>query len=72
MIPFFQNDNQDGLIYLELDLKDTASSSTGKLVIHGAEDRTEYVDIDFTRRVDPSLNRHTRDERKGDQEESDK
>nr|XP_022320238.1 hemicentin-1-like isoform X2 [Crassostrea virginica] len=66
------NDNQDGLIYLELDLRDTASSSTGKFVIHGAEDRTEYVDIDFTRCVDPSLKRHTRDERTGDQEESDK
>lgn len=45
--------NKDGLIYVDLDLKDTPSTSTGAFVIHGADDRTQYVDIDFTRRADP-------------------
>lgn len=45
--------NKDGLIYVDLDLKDTPSTSKGAFVIHGADDRTQYVDIDFTRRADP-------------------
>nr|XP_034303531.1 uncharacterized protein LOC117681764 [Crassostrea gigas] len=45
--------NKDGLIYVDLDLKDTPSTSTEAFVIHGADDRTQYVDIDFTRRADP-------------------
>eukprot|EP00105_Crassostrea_gigas_P045799 XP_019929947.1 PREDICTED: hemicentin-1 [Crassostrea gigas] len=45
--------NKDGLIYVDLDLKDTPSTSTEVFVIHGADDRTQYVDIDFTRRADP-------------------
>uniref|UniRef100_A0A8W8KVP6 Ig-like domain-containing protein n=1 Tax=Magallana gigas TaxID=29159 RepID=A0A8W8KVP6_MAGGI len=49
----FQTVNKDGLIYVDLDLKDTPSTSTEAFVIHGADDRTQYVDIDFTRRADP-------------------
>lgn len=51
----FQTVNKDGLIYVDLDLKDAPSTSTGEFefVIHGADDRTQYVDIDFTRRADP-------------------
>ncbi|XP_065931661.1 uncharacterized protein [Magallana gigas] len=45
--------NKDGLIYVDLDMKDTPSTSTEAFVIHGADDRTQYVDIDFTRRADP-------------------
>lgn len=49
----FQTVNKDGLIYVDLDLKDTPSTSTEAFVIHGADDRTQYVDIDFTKRADP-------------------
>jgi hypothetical protein len=49
----FQNVNEDGLVYVELDLKTTPESPDGKPVIHGTEDRTEYVDIDFTKPAKP-------------------
>eukprot|EP00105_Crassostrea_gigas_P045203 XP_019929351.1 PREDICTED: uncharacterized protein LOC105344511 [Crassostrea gigas] len=62
--------NKDGLIYVDLDLKDTPSTSTEAFVIHGADDRTQYVDIDFTRRADPP--RDTDNEKTQNEKEKEK
>uniref|UniRef100_A0A8W8KVV4 Uncharacterized protein n=1 Tax=Magallana gigas TaxID=29159 RepID=A0A8W8KVV4_MAGGI len=62
--------NKDGLIYVDLDLKDTPSTSTEAFVIHGADDRTQYVDIDFTRRADPP--RDTDNEKSQNEKEKEK
>lgn len=52
-ISTFQNVKEDGLVYVELDLKMALSSSDGNPIIHGAEDRVEYGNIDFTRPAKP-------------------
>lgn len=62
--------NKDGLIYVDLDLKDTPSTSTEAFVIHGADDRTQYVDIDFNRRADPP--RDTDNEKSQNEKEKEK
>lgn len=66
----FQTVNKDGLIYVDLDLKDTPSTSTEAFVIHGADDRTQYVDIDFTKRADPP--RDTDNEKSQNEKEKEK
>ncbi|XP_056009288.1 carcinoembryonic antigen-related cell adhesion molecule 5-like [Ostrea edulis] len=48
-----KNVKEDGLVYVELDLKMAPSSSDGNPIIHGAEDRVEYGNIDFTRPAKP-------------------
>ncbi|XP_062569808.1 hemicentin-1-like [Saccostrea cucullata] len=44
--------NKDGLVYVEIDLKNTPALS-GNSVIHGSDNKTLYVDIDFTQHADP-------------------
>ncbi|XP_061170084.1 sialoadhesin-like [Saccostrea echinata] len=43
--------NKDGLVYADIDLKGTTSN--GKSVIHGSDNKTLYVDIDFNQHADP-------------------
>ncbi|XP_060606171.1 uncharacterized protein LOC132758506 [Ruditapes philippinarum] len=44
--------NKDGLIYADLAFNDQPKGQK-KLVIHGLDDMTEYVEVDFTKRADP-------------------
>lgn len=48
----FQNVNKDGLIYADLAFNDQPRGQK-KLIIHGIEDTTEYVTVDFTKKADP-------------------
>ncbi|XP_033758637.1 uncharacterized protein LOC117340949 isoform X3 [Pecten maximus] len=43
--------NQDGLIYLDIEFKEREDGRS--YVIHGIENRTDYADVDFTKRADP-------------------
>ncbi|XP_060580293.1 uncharacterized protein LOC132737070 [Ruditapes philippinarum] len=47
-----KNVNKDGLIYADLTFNDQPKGQK-KLVIHGLDDMTEYVEVDFTKRADP-------------------
>ncbi|XP_062619581.1 uncharacterized protein LOC134281130 [Saccostrea cucullata] len=42
--------NKDGMVYVEIDFNDMPS--TGKSIIQGAENRTQYVDIDLIKNLD--------------------
>ncbi|XP_033758252.1 nephrin-like [Pecten maximus] len=44
--------NQDGLIYLDVEFKEEKENGRN-YVIHGIENRTDYADVDFTKRADP-------------------
>lgn len=44
--------NQDELIYLELDLQDPTKDGS-RFVIRGIENKTNYADVDFTKRAEP-------------------
>ncbi|XP_060592452.1 uncharacterized protein LOC132747146, partial [Ruditapes philippinarum] len=46
------NRNKDGLIYADLAFNDQPKGQK-KLVIHGLDDMTEYVQVDFTKKADP-------------------
>ena len=47
----FQTKNADGLTYIQISFPKRKSSK--KAVIHGDNERTTYVDIDFTRKATP-------------------
>ena len=49
--PIFQTINDDGLTYIEVTFSNTTSDR--RPIIHGAGDKTNYVDIDFTRTAEP-------------------
>ena len=52
---YFQTQNADGLIYLEVDVsrnKDDAGNN--QVVIHGLEDRSDYADIAFGKVGEPA------------------
>ncbi|XP_021357369.1 uncharacterized protein LOC110452932 [Mizuhopecten yessoensis] len=44
--------NKDGLIYLDLEFKDDNQNGRN-FIIHGIENKTDYVDVDFTKHADP-------------------
>lgn len=46
------NINKDGLIYADLTFNDQPKGQR-KLIIHGLDDMTEYVEVDFTKKADP-------------------
>lgn len=50
----FQTQNADGLLYIEVDFTNPKSSKNRTPEIHGDNEKTDYVDIDFTRRADYS------------------
>ncbi|XP_060583967.1 uncharacterized protein LOC132740134 [Ruditapes philippinarum] len=47
-----KNVNKDGLIYADLTFNDQPKGQK-KLVIHGLDDMTEYVQVDFTKKAEP-------------------
>ena len=47
----FQRENNDGLTYIEVSF--TNDRSDRRPIIHGDQERTNYVDIDFTRKAEP-------------------
>ncbi|XP_062570454.1 uncharacterized protein LOC134232495 isoform X3 [Saccostrea cucullata] len=46
-----QSANKDGMVYIEIDFNDKPSN--GNAVLHGAEDKILYVDIDSVKHADP-------------------
>lgn len=50
----FQIKNEDGLIYVEVELRQQKGTSDRKPVIHGLEDKTEYADIQFGKVGEPA------------------
>ncbi|XP_062602838.1 uncharacterized protein LOC134264561 [Saccostrea cucullata] len=46
-----QNANKDGMVYIEIDFNDKPSN--GNTVLHGAEDKILYVDIDSVKHAEP-------------------
>lgn len=47
---YFKSTNQDGLTYIEVSF---TSNQSDRRPIIGAESKTDYVDIDFTRKAEP-------------------
>lgn len=52
--------NQDGLIYADLAFNDQPKGQK-KLVIHGLDEMTTYVQVDFNRKADPLPDSDTED-----------
>ncbi|WAR06280.1 NPHN-like protein, partial [Mya arenaria] len=47
-----KNENKGGLIYADVHLANTPKGRK-RLVVHGLDDKTEYAEVDLTKKVDP-------------------
>jgi hypothetical protein len=45
--------NQEGLVYVDVDFAKQPANTQGKPVVHGEEDRTEYTFVDFSKKAPP-------------------